>query len=104
MKATTNDPRKVLEAKGLCAASTPRFGAVVYCTNEIAHGADVDHTDGTHTWPDIEREYSRQYLAKLAREPQTRVRDFAGDPRRDPRLVEDLSIFFVAPPTSRRGA
>ena len=45
------------------------------------------------------QDYSEEFLLRLMREPRTRVRDFAGDPRRDPRLVEDLSVFFVPPPT-----
>lgn len=97
-----------LWAQGLCSASKPHKtddGVVVlYCTKprETHSQTGEDHSDGTHVWPCAFESYGAAKLEKLLREPQTRVRDWKGDPKRDPRLVADVSKFFVAPPSSKR--
>lgn len=98
------DVRKQLEDQGLCASSTPEFGEVVYCTKPRREHASIgeDHTDGVRVWKCAFSTFSPSYLARLAREPQTRVRDWKGDPKRDPALVDDVSKFFVAAPSFRK--
>ena len=102
------DLRTQLWEQGLCTSSTPirtTNGVVVaYCTKPRASHPPTgeQHSDGTHVWDCAFADYSPRHLAALLREPQTKVRDWKGDPKRDPRLIKDLSSLFVAPPSFRK--
>lgn len=97
-----------LWAQGLCSASTPlktKDGVIVlYCTKPRSEHPSTgeDHSDGTHVWPCAFSDYSPRHLAALLREPQTKVRDWKGDPKRDPRLIKDLSSLIVPAPSFRK--
>jgi hypothetical protein len=94
-------------AESLCGASKPvetENGSIVvhYCTKPISGHSTIsdEHSDGTHVWkfPFSSQPVDYFSIARLLREPQTRVRDWKGDPKRDPALRADVSSFFVPPP------
>jgi len=85
----------------LCTATRMIRGDRYYCQLERWH--DGFHSDEYGYWRNITKlELTIEEERMLMREGNTKVRDWKGDPKRDPKLIKDLSSLIVAPPTFRK--
>lgn len=84
-----------------CTATRAINGDRYYCQLDAFHGGD--HQDGYGYWCVVPRELTPAEEAALMNEKYQRVPDWRGDPKRDPRLIKDLSSLIVPPPSFRKG-
>lgn len=84
-----------------CKATREIHGDRYYCNLGLFH--DGFHEDDFGFWRDVTKaELTIEQERMLMREGNTKVRDWKGDPKRDPKLIKDLSSLFVAPPSFKR--
>lgn len=86
--------------RSYCTSTRVISGSRYYCQLGAFHGGD--HHDSYGYWPVEQRELTAAEEAHLMNEKYEMVPDWRGDPKRDPRLIKDLSSLIVPPPTFRK--
>lgn len=90
-----------MSKRKFCVAKREIHGDNYYCTLTPFH--DGWHSDEYGYWRDITPlELTIEQERELMREQNTKVRDWKGDPKRDPRLIKDLSSLIVPAPSFRK--